>query len=198
MKRREFIALAGAASAAAAFPRIALAQQAVVNVGFSYSSPSWSWYDVVSGINNGFMLDLMIAVGKDAGFQVQFHGAILADLPSLLSDRKIDAISTVFTPAFDPQRVADFSIPVWVYGEALMIKKTDKTDYRSIQDLRGKSVSPGVFGPQLRASGVPMNISPTVLSTVETIDGMRNGIYDLATYTSPLLPTSSIPRTIPT
>lgn len=183
MRRRDFLALAGAA---AAFPRIALAQQTqpVLNVGFSYSSPSWSWFDVVSGINNGFMLDLAAALGKDMGVAISFRGAFAGDLPDLLAARKIDFISTVFIPAYDPQGLVDYSINVWNYGEALMVKKTDRTDYKSLQDLKGKRVSPGAFAPQLMASGIPMTVIQPTLSTVDTIEGMRNGTVDLGTFTT--------------
>src|SRR5438128_762325 len=105
--RRRFIALAVMAGIFAGSPGLAQAPQPTVRVGFSYSSPYWSWYDPATGSNRGIMLDLMTAIGKDAGFQVSFAGAVLDDLPTLLTAKRIDVISTAFTTARDAGGVMD-------------------------------------------------------------------------------------------
>src|SRR5258708_37111163 len=96
---------------------VALAQQSTVKAGFNYAGAPWSWYDFNTGTNNGAMIDLMTAVAKDAGFQVEFHGGTNDDLVSLLGSRAVNVVISAWTPSPARQAVGDFTAPVVSFSE---------------------------------------------------------------------------------
>jgi polar amino acid transport system substrate-binding protein len=171
-------------AAGAALSTSVNAQQPTVRVGVSYSSPSWSWYDVSQSDHKGLFVDLMREIGEDAGFQVTFAGAALNHLATLLTSNQIDAIATIFVETPERIAVADFSNPVYVYGEALLVRRDDTRAFASVADLAGLTVAPGVYAPQLTASGVPMTLT-TDVTTVSGIQGLLNGNVDAVVFSEP-------------
>jgi polar amino acid transport system substrate-binding protein len=103
------------------------------------------------------MVDIVRAVGEDAGFATEVR--ILpfnALIPSLTSGRiRLIAAAMVITPA--RQEIVDFSDPVYSYGEALLVAKSDPTEYRTLDELKGKVVGAQVgtvYIDGLRKSGL--------------------------------------------
>lgn len=126
----------------------------------------------------------MNAVAKDAGFQVTYSGATLDGLTTLLQAKSIDVIATVWTSTPARDAVADYSTPVDVFGELPLVKKGDTSSYKSLMDLKGKTVSPAIYETQLRASGVGANVLPNCGTTACILDEVRTGKSDTALFTS--------------
>jgi polar amino acid transport system substrate-binding protein len=133
------------------------AEETAYVVGASSSGVPFTFLDVESSSPRGIMVDIVRAVGEDAGFSTDVR--ILpfnALIPSLTSGRiRLIAAAMVITPA--RQEIVDFSDPVYRYGEALVVPASDATEYESLEDLKGKVVGAQVgtvYIDGLRASGL--------------------------------------------
>ncbi len=103
------------------------------------------------------MVDIIRAVGEDAGFSTEVKMLPFnALIPSLTSGRiRLIAAAMVITPA--RQEIVDFSEPVYSYGEALIVAASDPREYESLEDLKGKVVGAQVgtvYIDALQASGL--------------------------------------------
>ncbi len=100
----------------------------------------FTFLDVESNAPRGIMVDIVRAVGEDAGFPTDVRMLPFnALIPSLTSGRiRLIAAAMVITPA--RKEIVDFSDPVYSYGEALIVPASDATEYRTLDDLEGKVV----------------------------------------------------------
>ncbi|MEJ0068392.1 MAG: ABC transporter substrate-binding protein [Pseudomonadota bacterium] len=114
--------------------------QTVVRVGSTPTGVPFTFLDTKTNTIQGFMVDLITEVGKDAGFQVQIEPMQFSTLIPALTANKIDAISAAMYISDKRKEVIDFSAPVYSYGEGLIVPKADMTDYQSFADLKGATV----------------------------------------------------------
>jgi polar amino acid transport system substrate-binding protein len=126
-------------------------------VGASSSGVPFTFLDVESNAPRGIMVDVVRAVGRDAGFETDVKMLPFnALIPSLTSGRiRLIAAAMVITPA--RQKIVDFSEPVYSYGEALIVPSADDNEYRTFEDLKGKVVGAQVgtvYIDALKASGL--------------------------------------------
>lgn len=89
---------------------------------------------------DGFMMDLIKALGQKAGFEVEIEPMEFSALISSLTAGKIDLISAAMYITEKRAQVIDFSEPVFSYGEGMIVKKDDTKDYKSYQELKGETV----------------------------------------------------------
>jgi polar amino acid transport system substrate-binding protein len=97
--------------------------------------------DKSSSVLTGIAVEFINALGKDAGFQVEYQPMIVADLIPALTSGKIDIIASnlVITPKRKEQ--VDFAAPYYVApGDALVSAKSDTTPYKALADLKGVAV----------------------------------------------------------
>ncbi len=146
--------MAGLAAAVSCSPAN---QDAAYIVGASSSGVPFTFLDVESGAPRGIMVDIVRAVGDDAGFSTEVRMLPFnALIPSLTTGRiRLIAAAMVITPA--RQEIVDFSDPVYSYGEALIVASSDPTEYESLEDLEGKIVGAQVgtvYIDALQASGL--------------------------------------------
>ena len=125
-------------------------------VGASSSGVPFTFLDVESNAPRGIMVDIVRAVGDDAGFATDVKMLPFnALIPSLTSGRiRLIAAAMVITPA--RQEIVDFSEPVYSYGEALIVEAADATEYETLEELKGKVVGAQVgtvYIDALQASG---------------------------------------------
>lgn len=126
-------------------------------VGASSSGVPFTFLDVESSAPRGIMVDIVRAVGEDAGFETEVKMLPFnALIPSLTSGRiRLIAAAMVITPA--RREIVDFSDPVYSYGEALIVAASDPTAYKILEDLKGKVVGAQVgtvYIDALQASGL--------------------------------------------
>ena len=171
--RKLFIALAALAGLAHAPPAGA---QAVLKVGSTPTGIPFTFLDTKTNTIQGVMVDLVTAVGKDAGFAVTIEPMQFSTLIAALTAGKIDLISAAMyiTPA--RKEVIDFSEPVYSYGEGLVVPKSDGKDYVGFADLKGETVGAQVgtvYVEPLKKSGLFAEVKiydsiPDILRDVNT------------------------------
>jgi polar amino acid transport system substrate-binding protein len=154
MKPMRLLLVAGLAASCACSPA---KEESAYLVGASSSGVPFTFLDVDSGSPRGIMVDIVRAVGEDAGFTTDVRMLPFnALIPSLTSGRiHLIAAAMVITEA--RKEIVDFSEPVYSYGEALIVAASDGAEYKSLEELRGKVVGAQVgtvYIDALQASGL--------------------------------------------
>jgi polar amino acid transport system substrate-binding protein len=95
--------------------------------------------DPTGTLAEGALIDLMNAIAKDARLQVQFVMVPSTEQIAALNSKKIDLglMLSQIGSGID----ADFTEPLYQDSEALVVKKTDKKQYTSWEDLRGEVIA---------------------------------------------------------
>jgi polar amino acid transport system substrate-binding protein len=101
----------------------------------------------MSGINpqtkefEGVAVELLRAVAKDAGLEVQFVPMNFAELQPALDDKKIDVIAASYgvTPA--RLKLVDFTEAYGSYRDVLIVRADDQKTYRSTADFKGMAIA---------------------------------------------------------
>ncbi|WP_251864481.1 ABC transporter substrate-binding protein [Achromobacter sp. Marseille-Q4962] len=131
--------------------------QTVLKVGSTPTGSPFTFLDTKTNSIEGVMVDIIKAVGKEAGFGVQIEPMAFSALIGSLTSKRIDLISAAMfiTPA--RQQVVSFSDPVYRYGEGFMVPKGDNKEYKSFADMKGMTVGVQVgtaFVEPIQKSGV--------------------------------------------
>lgn len=137
MRTIRIFSLALAATLAFAAP---VAAQTTLKVGSTPTGMPFTFLDTKTNSIQGMMVDMVTAVGKDAGFNVVIEPMQFSTLIAALTSNKIDIISAAMyiTPA--RKEVIDFSSPIYTYGEGLIVPKADTKNYVAFEDLKGQTV----------------------------------------------------------
>jgi polar amino acid transport system substrate-binding protein len=111
-----------------------------LRVGSTATGVPFTFLDTKSNTIQGFMVDLITAIAKDAGFKVAIESMPFSALVSGLTANKIDIISAAMYITPTRKEVIDFSTPIYTYGDGLIVAKKDEKDYKSLDDLKGEIV----------------------------------------------------------
>lgn len=133
------------------------AQQPPTKVGYAPFAPPVSFIDTKTNLPTGAHVDLMTAIAKDLGLRVEFHPLLGGDMLPALNAKIVDmsVSGLVLTPITAAQ--ADFSNPFRTYGEAMVVKRTDTREYKSLDDLKGEAVGANagtIYADMLQKSGL--------------------------------------------
>ena len=148
------MSLAGAVLLAGLSPAAA---QTVYTVGSTPTGIPFTFLDTKTNSIQGIMVDLIQAVGKDAGFEVRIEPMQFSTLIPALTAKKIDIIAAAMYATAQRKEVIDFSDTVYTYGEGLVVPKTDAKDYVALADLKGYTVGAQVgtaYVEPLKKSGL--------------------------------------------
>jgi polar amino acid transport system substrate-binding protein len=148
--------------------------QQVLKVGSTPTGVPFTFLDTKTNSIQGVMVDLITAVGKDAGFQVQIEPMQFSALIPSLTSSKIDIISAAMFATATRKEVIDFSDPVYTYGEGLLVPKTDKKDYATPEDLKGE-----VVGAQVGTAFVDALKKTGLFSEVKVYDTIPDILRDV-------------------
>lgn len=154
----KFTVLAASVLATLALSVTSLASaQTTLKVASTPTGSPFTFLETKTNSIEGVMVDIVNAVGKEAGFGVQIEPMQFSALIASLTSKRIDMISAAMfiTPA--RQEIVDFSQPIYSYGEGVIVPVTDKTAYVSFADMKGKRVGVQVgtaFVEPLQKSGV--------------------------------------------
>lgn len=118
----------------------ALAQQQTLRAGSTPTGVPFSFLDTKTNTIQGIMVDLITAIGKEAGFSVQIEPMQFSTLIPALQSNKIDLIAAAMYATPVRAQVVDFSSTVITYGEGLVVPAGDTKDYTSLADLKGYTV----------------------------------------------------------
>src|SRR5215470_17585965 len=116
---RSWLSLAGIIAATAAAP-LAVAQT-VYKVGSTPTGVPFTFLDVKTNTIQGAMVDLITAIGDDAGFKVDVQATSFSALIPSLTSSKIDIISAAMLITGARREVIDFSDPVFPYPEGMVV-----------------------------------------------------------------------------
>jgi polar amino acid transport system substrate-binding protein len=131
--------MAAALAAALALGGAAQAQT-VLKVGSTPTGSPFTFLDTKTNTIEGVMVDIIKAVGKEAGFGVQIEPMAFSALIGSLTSKRIDLISAAMFITEPRQKVVSFSQPVYRYGEGFMVPKGDDKQYKSFADMKGMTV----------------------------------------------------------
>src|SRR5215469_10593682 len=118
----------------------AQADDKVLKVGSTPTGIPFTFLDTKTNTIEGVMVDLIKAIGQDAGFKVEIEGMQFSTLIPSLTSNKIDIIAAAMYITAPRKEVIDFSGPVYTYGEGLIVPKSDTKDYKEFADLKGADV----------------------------------------------------------
>lgn len=133
------------------------AAQTALRVGSTPTGVPFTFLDTKTNTIQGIMVDLITAVGKDAGFTVQIEPMQFSSLIPALTGNKIDAIAAAMYATPARAQVVDFSGTVITYGEGLIVPARDTRDYAALADMKGYTVGAQVgtaFVEPLQKSGL--------------------------------------------
>ncbi|MEP7208999.1 MAG: ABC transporter substrate-binding protein [Casimicrobiaceae bacterium] len=116
------------------------AAQTVYKVGSTPTGVPFTFLDVKSNTIQGAMVDLITAIGDDAGFRVDVQATPFSALIPSLTSNKIDIISAAMLITDARREVISFSDPVFPYPEGLVVNAADATAYKGLADLKGATV----------------------------------------------------------
>ncbi|WP_433704998.1 transporter substrate-binding domain-containing protein [Paraburkholderia sacchari] len=128
-----------------------------LTAGSPPSSAPTTFLNVKTQKIEGLMPDVVREVAKRSGFNVTYDAVPFSALIQSVVSGKIDIIVAGMTPTPKRAEVVDFSQPVTAFGEGIIVKESDKINYRSVQDLKGMSVGAPTgtdYGAQLVKLGI--------------------------------------------
>lgn len=158
----------------------AMAADPVLKVGSTATGVPFTFLDTKTNTIQGIMVDLVTAVGKDAGFAVEIEPMQFSTLIPALTSNKIDLIAAAMFATDARRQVIDFTDTVYTYGEALVVPKSDTKDYVTLTDLKGKAAGAQVgtaFVEPLQKSGVftEVKIYDTIPDILRDVNAGRIG-----------------------
>ena len=120
-----------------------------VVVGTNAEFPPFEFTDDANAIV-GFDIDVITAVGKAAGFEVEMQDMAFDSLVTALEGDKIDAVASGMTITDVRREKIDFSEPYYNAAQVIVAQKSSP-DYKTIEEIRDKLV-----GVQLGTTGATM------------------------------------------
>ncbi|MGO3296928.1 MAG: amino acid ABC transporter substrate-binding protein [Marinobacter sp.] len=88
----------------------------------------------------GFEVDVMNALGKEMGRDIQYETANFSGLFGMLQSGRIDTVANQITITDERKKAYVFSDP-YVYDGAQVVTKEGNTEVRGVEDLKGKTVA---------------------------------------------------------
>ncbi len=157
---------------AASAPALA---QTVVKVGSTPTGVPFTFLNTKTNTIDGAMVDIINAVGKEAGFKVQIEPMPFSALIGSLTSKRIDLVSAAMYITPQRQEVVAFSEPIYRYGEGLMLAKaTADRPFNSFDDFKGMSV-----GVQVGTAYVEPLKKVDGIKEIKLYDGSQDMIRDL-------------------
>ena len=112
-----------------------------LKVGSTPTGVPFTFLDVKTNQITGFMVDVVEALGKEAGFDADVQSVNWVSLIPSLQANRIDMIAAAMSITEKRKKVVDFSDPVFPYGEGLVMRKDDTTVYtNSLKETAGKTI----------------------------------------------------------
>lgn len=88
----------------------------------------------------GFEVDVMNALGKEMGRDIQYETANFSGLFGMLQSGRIDTVANQITITDERKKAYVFSDP-YVYDGAQVVTKKGNTEVKGVEDLKGKTVA---------------------------------------------------------
>ncbi|MBW4935165.1 amino acid ABC transporter substrate-binding protein [Marinobacter sp. F4206] len=114
------------------------AQEDTIRVGMSGQYFPFTF--VEQDTLKGFEVDVMNAVAKEMGREVEYQTAAFSGLFGMLGAGRIDTVANQITITEERQKAYTFSEP-YVYDGAQVVIKQGNEDINGVEDLKGKTVA---------------------------------------------------------
>jgi len=163
------------ALAVLAFACCGLTSAQTYNVGSTPTGIPFTFLDVKTNTIQGAMVDLITAIGDDAGFKVNVQATPFSALIPSLTSNKIDIISAAMLITAQRKEVIDFSDPVFPYPEGMVVAVDDNTPYKSLADLKGQ-----VVGAQVGTVYVDFLKKNSEFAEVKVYDSLADILRDVS------------------
>lgn len=173
-------ALAGISIGLASLISFTAAANPVVNVGSTPTGMPFTYLDPATNTIEGIMVDIVKAVGKDAGFTPNIIATSFSTLISTLNTNRIDIIAAAMGKSAEREKVVAFTDKILSYGEGLVVPDSDTNKYTSFADLKGKTVGiqlGTVYVAPAQASGMFKEIKQYD-SSADMLRDLKNGRVD--------------------
>ena len=112
----------------------------VVKVGTEGVYPPFSYRDSETNQLTGFDVDVMKAIGEEAGWDLQFVEAPFDSLFPALDSGRIDVIANQVTVTAERKARYLFSTP-YTYSHGVIVTAKDTDDITSLADLKGRTTA---------------------------------------------------------
>lgn len=112
----------------------------VLKVGAEATFPPFEFQDEKSKEYVGFDVDIMKAVGKQLGMEVQIVNTGFDGLIPALEGSQIDVIASAMTITDERSKKVNFSKPYYKSGLSIVVK-SDNTAINSFKNLEGKRIA---------------------------------------------------------
>lgn len=109
-------------------------------VGYDNSFPPMGFVDEVTKKDVGFDLDLAVAVGEILGIKVKLQPIVWGQKEMELASKSIDLIWNGYTITDKRMGQVNFSTPYLKNEQVIVVKKTDKEKYSSIEKMEGVKI----------------------------------------------------------
>ncbi|MEB3269497.1 MAG: basic amino acid ABC transporter substrate-binding protein [Leptolyngbya sp.] len=161
------------------------AAAAVLRVATEPAFPPFE-FQAEDGELQGFDIDLMNAIGEEAGVEIQFESLPFDGIIPALQAGTVDAAISGMTITEERLQTVDFSRPYIKAGLAIAVK-ADNTDITSLEDLAGKKIA-----VQIGTTGADQaaEVDGAVISTFDSaplaLQELANGNVDAVINDAPV------------
>ncbi|HEY9770139.1 MAG TPA: ABC transporter permease subunit [Coleofasciculaceae cyanobacterium] len=115
--------------------------QGVLKVGTDPAFPPFEMRASNGKGFTGFDIDLFKAIGEEAGLEIQFQSMPFYGLIPALQAKNIDAAISGMTITAERAQTVDFGRPYFQSGLAIAVRKEDKGEIKSFDDLENKKIA---------------------------------------------------------
>ncbi|PSB11903.1 ABC transporter substrate-binding protein [Pleurocapsa sp. CCALA 161] len=164
-----------------------LKAQSVLKVGTEPAFPPFEMQAPDGKGFTGFDIDLFKAIGEEAGLEIQFQSMPFDGLIPALQSQTIDAAISGMTITAERGQTVDFARPYFQSGLAIAIRKENKGEIKSFDDLENKKVAVaiGTTGAQ-EAAKIPGVQLSTFDNSALALQELSNGKVDAVVNDAPV------------
>ncbi|NJN03065.1 MAG: basic amino acid ABC transporter substrate-binding protein [Leptolyngbyaceae cyanobacterium SL_1_1] len=140
-----------------------------------------------SGELEGFDIDLMEAIGAEAGLDVEFESLPFDGIIPALQAGTVDAAISAMTITAEREETVDFSQPYFKAGLAIAVREDSASEITSLDDLQNKKIAVqiGTTGAD-KAAEIPGAEITTFDSAPLALQELSNGNVDAVINDAPV------------
>jgi arginine/lysine/histidine transporter system substrate-binding protein len=111
-------------------------------VGTSADYAPYEFHTLVNGQDSivGFDMEIAKQIAKDLGVQLEIQDISFDGLLQALTTGKVDFVIAGMTPDAERKKSVDFTNIYYMAKQGVMVRAEDKDKYKTIDDLKGKTV----------------------------------------------------------
>lgn len=161
--------------------------QGVLQVGTEPAFPPFEMQAPDGKGFTGFDIDLFRAIGEEAGLEIQFQSMPFDGLIPALQTQSIDAAISGMTITPERAQTIDFTRPYFQSGLAIAVRKENKNEITSFDDLENKkiAVAIGTTGAK-SAAEIPGAEVVTFDNSALALQELSNGNVDAVVNDAPV------------